>query len=112
MTNPDTTLEAVERFSPKHEGPNLHDDDGMFHTASGDYVRFSDYAALLDAANARIAELEKVLGPFADAAAEGDEWGADDQTQAPITFGECRVARGALKTNDKRNEPKRLHHKP
>ena len=45
---------------------------------------------------ARLAAMEGALQPFADAADESDEWGYDDDNQAPVTAGQCRDARAAL----------------
>ena len=44
----------------------------------------------------RIADLEKALMPIASAADEADEYGFDDNTQAPIDCGNCREARAVL----------------
>ncbi len=50
----------------------------------------------IEVKEARIAELEGVLSPFADIADECDEWAMDDGNQAPIDAGQCRAARAAL----------------
>lgn len=48
------------------------------------------------AKDARIAELEAALKPFADAADEADEWGHDEHSVAAVSVGDCRIARAAL----------------
>jgi hypothetical protein len=45
---------------------------------------------------AEVDRLRGALGPFADAADEMDEYGYDDENQAPVTAGDCREARAAL----------------
>lgn len=44
----------------------------------------------------RIEALEKALAPVAFAADEADEYEHEDDTQAPLSCGDCRKARSVL----------------
>lgn len=58
-----------------------------------------DIAAELIAARAKLAAAEGLadaLRPFSEAAEECDDYGHDDQNQAPVDAGQCRAAREAL----------------
>ena len=65
-----------------------------YYGKDGRPVLARDLEDRLEAANARISDLEEVLEPFADAANEMARY--DDYNQAPVTVGQCRVARVAL----------------
>jgi hypothetical protein len=60
------------------------------------FAEYEQAAAALTEAQATIARLEAALAPFAEAADECDEWGHDDENQAPIDAAQCRAARAAL----------------
>jgi len=51
--------------------------------------------ARAEAAEAALSEAREALRPFIEAAEECDEWGYDDDNQAPVTAGDCRAARAA-----------------
>lgn len=69
--------------------------DDLTCTNCGEYVG-SPICDRIEALEAEIARLRYALMPFAEAAEEADDWGHDDDNQAPVCCGQCREARAAL----------------
>jgi len=100
MTDHTDYKELVERLplagyrDVTHSKCRVVEESLLFETADAIEALQSDKAAL----QARVKELEGALEPFDSALEELEDYRlADDHQQAPVTAGDCRAARAALK---------------
>lgn len=80
-------LDALTRWTPKEYKQGLCEDP------DGEYLERSDVVALIAELEARLAEAERVIEPFADPSSGDTEGNDDDHCDVAVSKGELRALR-------------------